>query len=308
VLILVALGTVSSVVICTLAAAHSAFDPAAVLKPEYFVRNRKRGFLGLLLVGFSWIGNLDGSTSSGVKHVSPEVPHSVVRSSTISIHSTFTCFDDAPFFLEVSELSLFEKSNREEPGGVSRDALSLRVREGEVLMIEGEDALLKSAIFSTLAGLRPPYGGGLHLHGKSVFDVVSSDWRKDVLLLPTGNPKISGTPMFFLRRISGFHTHISNNQIEEQDYFRHMIDEVSDHLFGWGLHIDYVNKDWNALSNEEGYLVLLAFALATRPKVLLLDFGGILSPLSRNGVDESIQKFVREERGAVLLLSNSESW
>jgi ABC-type iron transport system FetAB ATPase subunit len=305
VIILVALCTVSSVVLSTMAAAESTFGPAEVVKPEYFGRNRKSSLLGLLWVVYSSMGKRDGSTKSVVKHPSFEKQEPPALSSAITIHSIFHCVDDAPLVLEASALSFFEKSNREETCGVSIDGTSLRLREGEILTIDGENAMAKSEFFHTLAGLRPFHGGILRLDGKSLVDLGTSEWRKEVLLLPPGNPRISGTPIQFVRRVSGFQTHVTKN-LEGQEYFRDLIDEVSYHLFGWDLHIDCLNKDWKALSNEEGYLVLLSFALATRPKVLLLEFDGMLSSSSKKYVEKIIQKFVQEERGAVLWLSGGQ--
>jgi ABC-type iron transport system FetAB ATPase subunit len=309
--ILVCLSTFSSVYLSSLAAVNSAFDSAQMFQVDHFIRNRNRSFVGLLWVLGSFFGRVEVLSNSAVSRRISESHEFYIGK---SITSTFEANGDpncsSSVVLEVSDLFLDETLSPNESalvdGSVSHWSLNLHL--GEVIEIGGGSNVAESRLFFTLAGHRSFQGGELRLASEPWLQFGSSDWRKQVLFVPPGNPQLHGTPLQFLRRVSSFRTQ-TNNELSVQENFSAMIDRISDSLFQWGLDLDCLGTDWKDLSDEEGYLVLLASALASQPKVLLIQDLEVLSSAARDGVDRSILQFAQERGGSVLLMpaENQES-
>lgn len=115
--------------------------------------------------------------------------------------------------------------------------VSLDVFEGEVIFLRGENGAGKSTLLKTLLGLHPWYRGQFKIHLK----------KNDIQYLP---------------QLGNLHFHIP---LSLQDMLSPPT--LSSPLLK-GLDL---NKKWNTASGGERQKILLAEALASRPRLLVLD-------------------------------------
>jgi ABC-type iron transport system FetAB ATPase subunit len=93
-----------------------------------------------------------------------------------------------------------------------------------------------------------------------------------------------------------------------------MIRETTSYIEQWGMKIpndnnsDHpINKEWKVLSGGESQRILLAIALASRPRVLLLDEASSgLDSVSERKVEESILGYVKNNDAAALWVTHSD--
>lgn len=185
--------------------------------------------------------------------------------------------------------------------------LSFLVNEGDLLLVSGPSGTGKSQLLRMMAGLSPLQEGDLWLHGKSWKNEFSGnnvvEWRRQVRYVTQTKVQIPGTPLQFIRKIQSFRSWKTEEERIEYDFMKH----VSHHLRQWGMGLDCLNKDWAVLSGGESQRVLMAIALASRPKILLFDEStSALDHESKLAVETSIKDFVADHEGGVMWVSHDE--
>jgi ABC-type branched-subunit amino acid transport system ATPase component len=73
------------------------------------------------------------------------------------------------------------------------------------------------------------------------------------------------------------------------------------------MSLESLNREWGTLPDEEAYMVLMSTALASRPKMLLLEPPASLSTDAKAAIDRSVWAYADEQRGSVLLISTDSS-
>ena len=158
--------------------------------------------------------------------------------------------------------------------------LDIGLREGEVSLVTGPSGVGKSTLLRILAGLTPSKDGTICLGGIRRSSALYSDmtvWRQDVRYVPQSKVDIPGTPRDFLRRILDFGvwqqdpTSLMNATGQKIPTKREVKSSTSELLLYWGMSPTCIDSEWATLSGGEAQRVVLALALATRPRVLLLD-------------------------------------
>jgi len=185
--------------------------------------------------------------------------------------------------------------------------LSFLVNEGDLLLVSGPSGTGKSQLLRMMAGLSPLQDGDIWLQGRSWKDGYSGDnsieWRREVRYVTQSKVQIPGTPLQFIKKMQTFRSWKADNDRPEYDFMKH----VSHHLRQWGMGLESLRKEWVVLSGGESQRVLMAIALASRPKILLFDEStSALDIESKIAVETSIKDFVEDHQGGVIWVSHDE--
>ena len=137
--------------------------------------------------------------------------------------------------------------------------LDLHLPPGTTLVVRGASGAGKTQLLRALAGLDPLDEGAVSLDGATPEALGWTGWRRRVRLVAQDPPVFSGTPAELWVRICGFAA------------LADAVDDPRPLALRLGLDDDALNRPWSALSGGERQRISLAFALASRPDVLLLD-------------------------------------
>lgn len=339
IIFLIALSTLSTILISSYLTVMSAFCSHQILRPDRFVKNHKRSLARLILWAWGYVfgsendlvqvspnrmGGNGGSflTSEEVNRnlhlpessfeIRPLKKGSVVfdregTNSLVQASGLYRYFQIGEGSDEYSDLTKRD-SNRYQ---VLFHNLSFRINEGDLLLVSGPSGTGKSQLLRMMAGLNPLQKGTLHFQGMSWEDDFDGDlaveWRRKVRYVTQNKIQIQGTPLQFIRKIQSFRSwevdDDRNNAFSDYDFMKH----VSHHIRQWGMSLECLDKEWSVLSGGESQRVLMALALASRPKILLFDEStSALDNESKLAVETSIKDFVEDHEGGVMWVSHDE--
>jgi branched-chain amino acid transport system ATP-binding protein len=185
-------------------------------------------------------------------------------------------------------------------GIIATDHVSLEVAEGELHAIIGPNGAGKTTLISQLTGHLMPHSGSVHLAGRDITSLAA--WRRSALGLARSF-QITSLLMDF--------TAADNVALAAQAHDGHSFRFFADARKEGGLRAaaaaaldrvglsDRANVMVSKLSHGEHRQLELAVALATRPKLLLLD-----EPMAGLGVSESARmvRFLSELRKEVSIV------
>ena len=186
--------------------------------------------------------------------------------------------------------------------------LSFSVNEGDLLLVSGPSGTGKSQLLRMMAGLSPIQGGNLRLQGRTwKNDYIGNnavEWRRQVRYVTQTKVQIPGTPLQFINKIRSFRSwKASDESRADFDVMKHVLH----HIRQWGVRPECLDKEWSVLSGGESQRVLMAIALASRPKILLFDEStSALDYESKLAVETSIKDFVEDHEGGVMWVSHDE--
>ena len=312
ILFLIAICTLSTILLSSFMVVESSFCAHQLLKPDHFVKNHEITLFGTIF----WFGGgttAEGSDGSALlyERLNEMENASSISSTGINVFPLKEPKDDPGFpVLDVFGLG------RSFSGGLGSfgqrvlfQDVSFELSEGELFLVQGASGTGKSEFFRILAGLSPMEDGSIQLDGKDWKDEYtgngSAEWRKQVLYVTQDKVQIPGTPIQFIRKINSFDSWKDDNDLYET--IQDMVRQASTYLIKWGLNMDCLEKEWNTLSGGEAQRVLLAVAMSSKPRVLLLD--EVTSALDMNAklsVERSIQEYMDEENGSVLWISHDD--
>jgi len=333
IIFLIALSTLSTILLSSWFTVMSAFCSHQILRPDRFVKNRKRGLVRLIMWVWGYIfgGGSDmvpiGSNGMPVENsggllaeeeldtslrplargfeIRPlrkgsvvsdrEGMNSLVQAS--GLHRYFV-FDDG------SDIALDTNRRRT----LFQD-LSFRVNEGDLLLVSGPSGTGKSQLLRMIAGLSPLQEGNLWLQGRSWEDDYDGnhavEWRRQVRYVTQNKVQIPGTPLQFIKKIQSFRSWKAYDDRSDTVTVYDVMKHVSHHIRQWGMGLDCLDKEWTILSGGESQRVLIAIALASRPKILLFDEStSALDHGSKLAVETSIKDFVEDHEGGVMWISH----
>lgn len=151
------------------------------------------------------------------------------------------------------------------PGRVLVDGLHLTLRRGEFVAVLGQNGVGKSLTLTTLAGLRSPDSGKVHVLGADVFNAPRQLTAQRLALLAQVDEDIFPATVMDTA-LMGRHPHIGRFRWESaQDY-----SVASDALRTMGLN-EMSDRDILTLSGGERRRLAIAQVLTQAPDVYLLD-------------------------------------
>jgi ABC-type iron transport system FetAB ATPase subunit len=161
--------------------------------------------------------------------------------------------------------------------------LSYSMESGEIAVVRGASGAGKSQFLRVVAGLSPMEKGGAIdlIAGQTSRDITRASsmpsWRREVRYVTQYKVDIPGTPMDFIRRITSlqsWRTAISHRAAEHYaapPTLNEMTSTTLELVQQFGLEASKLDCEWNVLSGGEAQRVMVAVALASRPRVLLFD-------------------------------------
>ena len=168
------------------------------------------------------------------------------------------------------------------------DSLNLEIAEGSIFGLVGINGAGKSTLLRCIAGVYEADAGNVLFNEEDTYR--NEEIRKDIFLVNDDPFYPLSSTIKTLKEFYG-----SFYWIDEAVYRRTM------NLF----HLDE-NKQISSFSKGMKRQVLLLFALAVKPKLLLLDeaFDG-LDPLVRLNLKKSLYEFIEEEGTSVIISSHN---
>ena len=171
--------------------------------------------------------------------------------------------------------------------------VSLQVDEGEVVAMVGHNGAGKSTILRTILGLILPYSGTVHLEGREVSYLNSSEKVKaGVCLVPQGSNTFPDLSVAENLELSlAFHASRSGPA------------ETLRFIYGLFPILEQRKRQLaGSLSGGERQMLAISIALVKRPRLLLLDEPSLgLAPILVTRLMDTIAEINRQLRTAVLL-------
>lgn len=182
--------------------------------------------------------------------------------------------------------------------------LSFVAKAGDINIVRGPSGSGKSQMLRILALLNPVTPEGkVSLCGQDMDGLRDkTDWRRQVRYVTQYKIDMPGTPSDFIRRVLSFKSWSKLSMT-----FDDIIKDVNQYLNDWGITDYLLDKEWSVLSGGEAQRVILAFAMASKPKVLLLDEStSALDMKSKLAVEKSILEFTSKLDAFTMLVSHDE--
>lgn len=209
--------------------------------------------------------------------------------------------------LEISKVSRSFPTNE---GAVVRTLfsnVSKTIQVGDIVAVRGPSGAGKSQLLRVIAGLSPmdaDNGSDLLLEGMSRRDFKNpAQWRRQVRYVSQYKVDIPGTPQQFIQRVSSFRSWQKHDMPSVDEM---MVSSLS-LLQKWGLESSCLEKEWKHLSGGEAQRVYVAIAIASRPRVLLLDESTSALDLdSKTRVEDSVELVAGELGISVLWITHDE--
>ena len=188
--------------------------------------------------------------------------------------------------------------------GVRRmDANFTIPKSSDIVILKGQSGIGKSTLLRTMAMLNSglvPSSSSIYLSGeKSESFIRPHDWRKKVLYLPQQRSALQGTPLSFLQFIASLHHQtLESLTLQTTRYME---------SFGIQSAQALLEQPWSKLSGGESQRALLAIALATKPKLLILDEAtNALDMDSKLKVEESLKMFAANGCASIVVTHDEE--
>ena len=209
--------------------------------------------------------------------------------------------------LEIRQVSRSFPANS---GGAVRTLfcnVSKKIYKGDIVAVRGPSGVGKSQLLRVIALLSPMDANGgsdLFLEGTSHGDVTCpAQWRCQVRYVSQYKVDIPGTPRQFIQRVSSFHSW----QMQSMPSVDEMTVSSLSLLYKWGLEPGCLDTEWKHLSGGEAQRVHVAIAIASRPRVLLLDESTSALDLdSKTRVEASVKSAAKETGISVLWITHDE--
>ncbi|TDL27485.1 P-loop containing nucleoside triphosphate hydrolase protein [Rickenella mellea] len=168
--------------------------------------------------------------------------------------------------------------------GSSHDILhdiSLTIREGDILILQGKSGCGKTTLLKCLAHLNV-YDGIILFHGQTPKSYGIPNYRTRVFYVPQRPSLLPGTPRDFLDVISKFAAQQARRKSESKLVELRVPIDISEQ---WGVTEDLWDRKWAELSGGESQRIALAAAVGMNTaEILLLD-----EPTSALDAETSLQ-------------------
>lgn len=176
------------------------------------------------------------------------------------------------------------------------DGITVTLHPGELTCLIGPNGAGKSTLMRTLAGMQPPFGGGVMLGGEPLHRLSPARLAQQVAVVLTERVDVGNLSAYALVAL-GRHPYTDwRGQLREQDeaVVQHSLTTVG------AAHL--AARPISELSDGERQKVMIARALAQEPQVLLLDEPTAFLDLPRRvEIIQLLHTLAREGNRAVLL-------
>jgi putative ABC transport system permease protein len=172
--------------------------------------------------------------------------------------------------------------------------LRFQMDVGGTALVDGPSGVGKSTLLRILAGLAQSKEGKVLLCGRSQSSYKDMpSWRKQVRYVPQTKVDIPGTPSDLLKKIASFQ--VWKREDSTAPPYADMKATTRELIKNWGMKASLLDSEWKSLSGGESQRTLVALALASRPKVIMLDEStSALDFDSKVRVEKSVAKFCKE--------------
>ena len=249
---------------------------------------------------------LDPETAalSGPSKTSGEDYEAIGSKSTIKLEVLFSANSGQRTVLDIRDLSR-KLSNIDEDSQSSKESVLFQdinhsVANGTIVAVRAPSGSGKSQLLRCVARLVPTSEGELILDGR-LRPTRGVEWRRQVIYVSQTKIDIPGTPADFIRHIPTFRSWKLETTIRPGELLAATEEQVQQ----MGLESSCLEKSWKALSGGESQRIHLAIALASKPRVLLMDEStSALDAVSKRLVEEIVVKQVSETGMAVLWITH----
>jgi putative ABC transport system permease protein len=182
--------------------------------------------------------------------------------------------------------------------------ISFEVKSGEVVIVTGPSGSGKSQLLRSIAALSPVEEGFIQLDNNDWKSQHRNHWRKKVRYVTQYKVDVPGTPSDFIKRVTSFEAWANDPNAPSLDQMTQNTIALLQH---WGLRAECITEEWKMLSGGEGQRLIAALALASSPKVLLLDEStSALDINSKLAVEQSIESFAKQSGCIIVLVSHDD--
>jgi branched-chain amino acid transport system ATP-binding protein len=184
-------------------------------------------------------------------------------------------------------------------GLVAVQDVDINLQEGEILGLVGPNGAGKTTLLNMISGIYPPDGGSIHYKGEDITGLSLNQLCKKGISKtfqhPQSFPGMSAIESVMVSALFGNHHKTGMKQARE---------EASTHLEFVGFPAEKINSPLSALNLMELKRVQLARALASRPKLLLMD--ELTTGLNPSESDEAIRliKKIRDQGTTIMLIEH----
>lgn len=205
--------------------------------------------------------------------------------------------------LEIRSLSRTLKAG----GGIMKEddalfsGISHTIEPGTIVAVRGPSGAGKSQLLRVIARLVPSTEGELLLEGRTF--PVATEWRQQVRYVSQTKVDIPGTPRELIAQIPRFKFWKRQQQTTPDTIYASVLNFVNQ----FGMDSTCLNQEWKTLSGGESQRVHLAIALASNPKVLLMDEStSALDIQSKLSVEQTVVRLAEDSGMGVLWITHDE--
>lgn len=288
-----------------------AFDETQMLRTDRFIkREMKLSFLHKIAMGVNAIRSFFSSHEANSRTNGETEPldvkglpsHYVAPKGTLEVFTVHSGQCRREPNLEIRQVSRVFSTN-----GVDRilfQDVSVVLHAGDIAAVRGPSGVGKSQLLRLVAGLSPMNSGEIMLDGQNRNEFANSaQWRRQVRYVSQNKVDIPGTPRQFVEHVSSFHSWRKQNMPS----FEEMMTSTLHLIQKWGLEPTFLDSEWKTLSGGEAQRVYVAIAIASRPRVLLLDESTAALDLdSKTRVEEKVELAASEYGCSVLWITHDE--
>ena len=196
------------------------------------------------------------------------------------------------------------ESSSAAPGRTLFDSIDLSASSGQVVWVNGPSGSGKSTLLKSIAQLQELARGEMRLNNEDSGNYSAYGWRRNVRYVAQSKNDLPGTPLEFLEKIATLSVWKKSSSAPSLQV---MIAKTIELLQEWGLGREHLETStWKTLSGGESQRVALAIALASQPRVLLLDeCTSALDQATKLLVEQTLLKYC-EEHGIILIMITHE--
>ncbi len=191
----------------------------------------------------------------------------------------------------------FKEINLSYDGKKVINDLSLKIKQGEKVVIAGTSGTGKSSLIAMLLGFALPNSGELFFNNTLIDEKSTWSIRKEISYIDQDVNLGSGKLIDLLESIS---------KLQANEHLDFSEQKIKDSLQHFELHSDIINKNIEELSGGERQRLAIIIAIMLERKVFLLD--EITSALDKHLKQKVADYFMERAEYTCLIISHDHVW